>query len=353
MNTVPEPVERAPLLALSLAELETRVVALGGRAFHARIVRREVLERGVLDYGAMTSLPAGLRSALAEEVPLLGGTEVERRVAPDGTTKLLIALPRADDTPGKPATVETVHIPSRKRERGATLCVSTQVGCPVACPFCASGLLGLTRNLASHEILEQYARGRALGELGRSVVMGIGEPLLNYAALREALDVVHAEMGLGARKITVSTVGFPERVRRAAESAPQHELAISLHTAFDEQRDELVPAMRGTPIEEVLDAGDAWFVATGREITYEIVLLAGVTDTPAHATELARRLRGRRCTVNLIPFNAVEESPYRRPRPEDVEHFKQSLTDAGLVATVRWSRGLEHDAACGQLRARA
>lgn len=347
----PDPGERATLLALSPAELEGRVTALGGRPFHARIARREVLARGVLDYAAMTSLPAALRGRLSEELPILAGVELERRQAPDRTTKLLIELPRRG---AGEATVEAVFIPSRKSAagQGATLCVSTQIGCPVACPFCASGLLGLTRNLAAHEILEQYVRGRALGELSRSVVMGIGEPLLNYEALRAALEVVHAEMGLGARRITVSTVGFPERVRRAALSEPGHELAISLHTAFDEQRDELVPAMRGTPIEEVLAAGDAWFAATGREVTYEIVLMAGVTDTSAHAQELARRLAGRRCTVNLIPFNPVPESPFRRPAPEDVQSFQQSLETAGLVATVRWSRGLERDAACGQLRAR-
>lgn len=344
--------ERRPLLALAPEELAAKVVALGGRPFHARIVRREVLERGVLDYGAMTSLPRALREALGAEVPLLAGVEAGRSAAPDRTTKLLIALPRRG---AQDATVETVHIPPRRPEsgKGATLCVSTQVGCPVGCPFCASGLAGLARNLEAHEILEQFVRGRALGALSRAVVMGIGEPLLNYAALRAALDVVHAEMGLGARRITVSTVGFPERVRRVAESSPPHELAISLHTPFDAQRDELVPAMRGTPIEEVLAAGDAWFDATGREATYEIVLLAGLTDTPEHARELARRLAGRRCTVNLIPFNAVPESPYRRPSPEAVQRFQATLSEAGLVATVRWSRGLERDAACGQLRARA
>ncbi len=343
--------EGRALLELSPEELTAKVVALGGRTFHARVVRREVLVRGVLDYGAMTSLPRALRDALSEQVPLLAGVEAGRSVAPDRTTKLLIALPRRGV---QDATVETVHIPPRRPEsgKGATLCVSTQVGCPVGCPFCASGLAGLARNLEAHEILEQFVRGRALGPLSRSVVMGIGEPLLNYGALRAALDVVHGEMGLSARKITVSTVGFPERVRRVAESDPPHELAISLHTPFDAQRDELVPAMRGTPIEEVLAAGDAWFGATGREVTYEIVLLAGLTDTAEHARELTNRLVGRRCTVNLIPFNAVPESPYRRPSPDSVERYRTTLDEAGLVATVRWSRGLERDAACGQLRAR-
>jgi 23S rRNA (adenine2503-C2)-methyltransferase len=235
---------------------------------------------------------------------------------------------------------------------GATLCVSTQVGCPVGCPFCASGQLGLVRNLESHVIVEQYVRGAAIGPLGRSVVMGMGEPLLNYANLSRALDVVHDEMGLGSRKVTVSTVGFPERLRKLAPLKPRFQLAISLHTPDQEQRDVLVPAMKGVPIEEVIAAGDDWFEKTGREITYEYVLLGGENDSEGHARRLAERLRGKRCTVNLIPFNAVSGSPYRRMRSEDVERFRLTLERARVVATVRWSRGQESDAACGQLRVR-
>jgi 23S rRNA (adenine2503-C2)-methyltransferase len=255
---------------------------------------------------------------------------------------------------GKDATVETVHIPPRDpaSTKGATLCVSTQVGCPVACPFCASGRAGLVRNLDAHEIVEQYVRGRALGELSRSVVMGIGEPLLNYEALSRALDVVHDEMNLGSRKVTVSTVGFPDRLRRIAPTKPRFQLAISLHTPDQAQRDRLVPAMKGVPIDEVLAAGDDWFEKTGREITYEYVLLAGENDTREHAERLAERLRGRRCTVNLIPFNPVDDSGFGRPSAQDVDRFQRTLEGRGIVATVRWSRGVGSDAACGQLRVR-
>jgi len=248
-----------------------------------------------------------------------------------------------------------VHIPSHDPAsgRGATLCVSTQVGCPVGCPFCASGKAGLMRNLAAHEIAEQFLRGRALGPIARSVVMGIGEPLLNHEALALALDVVHDEMGLGNRKVTVSSVGFPERLRRIAPTRPRYQLAISLHTPDDDQRDLLVPAMAGVPIADVLAAGDDWFEHTGREVTYEVVLLAGENDTPGHARRLARRLAGRRCTVNLIPYNPVGEAPYGRPEPADVERFQHVLVAAGVVCTVRWSRGVQSDAACGQLRIRS
>jgi 23S rRNA (adenine2503-C2)-methyltransferase len=336
---------KRPFFAHSPAEAEAAVVALGGKPFHARIVRREVAVRGVLDYAAMTGLSAALRARLANELPLSSAREVARSTARDGTVKLLLAFPDG-------RTVETVWIPSRTAGKGATLCVSTQVGCPVRCPFCASGAAGLARNLEAHEIVEQYLHGRALGPLARSVVMGIGEPLLNYENLLAALAVVRGELGLGARKITVSTVGFPARLDRASEADPPFQLAISLHSPDDEQRWELVPAMQGVPVEEVLAAGDRWFERTGREITYEYVLLGGTNDTRGHAERLAARLHRRRATVNLIPYNPVAEGAYARPAAESAERFRATLADAGIVATVRWSRGLEADAACGQLRQR-
>ncbi|MCZ6599154.1 MAG: 23S rRNA (adenine(2503)-C(2))-methyltransferase RlmN [Planctomycetota bacterium] len=336
---------KGTLLSLAPVATEELVASLGGRPFHARIARREVFERGVLDYAEMSALPAGLRELLTAELPILTAVEESRSVAQDGTTKLLLRYPDG-------ATVETVHIPSRRPKRGATLCVSTQVGCPVGCPFCASGKLGLKRNLEAHEIVEQFLLGRAIGPVSRSVVMGIGEPLLNYAALSAALEIVHDELGLGARRITVSTVGFPERLRKIAPTRPPFQLAISLHTPDDEQRAELVPTMAGVPIAEILAAGDDWFERTGREITYEYVLLGGVNDTRGHATRLAERLRGRRATVNLIPYNPIEKDLYERPSREAVDRFHRGLTEAGIVATVRWSRGVEAEAACGQLRLR-
>lgn len=357
------------LLAYSPAELALRIVEWGGKPFHAKILRQNVLEKGLLDYAAMSSLPKDLRERLSAAVPILASTELARTQARDGTTKLLIGFARntavREARPGVPlaqsfaqASVETVHMPSLYLDEegssvgGATLCVSTQVGCPIGCPFCASGQLGLMRNLATHEIVEQYVRGRALGPLARSVVMGMGEPLLNQANLLAALDIVHDEMGLGARKITVSTVGHPERLRALAPQKPRFQLAISLHTPDQEQRDELVPAMKGIPIEEILSAGDDWFEKTGREITYEYVLLGGTNDSLGHAQRLVQRLRNRRAVVNLIPYNPVAEGPFRRPDKQQVAQFQAALQSAQIVATVRWSRGLEGDAACGQLRLR-
>lgn len=341
--------EARSLLALGPEETVAAVESRGGRAFQARSLRRHVFERGVLDYAEMTDLPARLREQLSEELPILRGEERARSQAPDGTVKLLTRLPERRGVGGS---VETVWIASSRADRGATLCVSTQVGCPVRCPFCASGKLGLERNLDGAEILEQFVRGIAVGPYSRCVVMGIGEPLLNLPALEHALDAVRDEIGLGARKITVSTVGFPDRLRRLAERKPRFQLAISLHTPFDEQRDELVPLMAGTSIEDVLEAGDHWFRVTGREVTYEYVLLGGANDSYDHAERLVARLRGRRATVNLIPYNPVDGDRWRRPESGSVNRFRSHLEASGLVATVRWSKGVAADAACGQLRQR-
>jgi len=344
-----------PFLALTPDELVERVVELGGRPFHAKVAR-EALFSGARTYEEMTSLSATLREALGANLPLLSSELRHTTRASDGATKLLLGFPTRDEGSDE---VETVHIPPHnpKSPKGATLCVSTQVGCPVACPFCASGLAGLVRNLEAHEVLEQFLRGMEIGPIGRAVVMGIGEPLLNYESVRTALDVVNAELGIGTRKVTLSTVGFPDRVRAVAPTKPPFQLAISLHTPFDEERDVLVPAMKGVPIEDVLSAGDEWFRETHREVTYEYVLLGGHNDTPHHAAELGRRLRGRRATVNLIPWNPLTRAPgdeplpsYRRPRAEVVAGFQEDVQSLGTVTTVRWSRGLESDAACGQLR---
>jgi 23S rRNA (adenine2503-C2)-methyltransferase len=344
-------VPRSPsLLALTPRETELAFERLGAKPFHARIVRAQVFEHGALDYAAMSALPKELRVRLSTELPIASGREIDRRVAPDGTTKLLVRFPGA-----KEIDVETVHLPPSTSGKAATLCVSSQAGCPVGCPFCASGLLGLARNLESAEILEQYVRGRALGPLSRSVVMGMGEPLLNYERLARALDVVHDEMGLGARAITVSTVGFPDRLRRIAPTRPRFQLAISLHTPDQEQRDLLVPAMRGVPVAEIVAAADDWFERTGREVTYEYALLGGCNDSSGHAERLARLLTRRRATVNLIPWNPVaSETPsaWKRPDAAAVERFRDVLAARGVVATVRWSKGVEADAACGQLRLR-
>lgn len=334
------------LLSLPFDDWSTRLEPLGARAFHASSLRRWLFERGVIDPLAMTDLPTLLRESLAAGAPRLFATrEVERHGAPDGTTKLLLEL---DD--GK--RVETVHIPGRD---GPTLCVSTQVGCAVGCPFCASGMLGLERNLATHEIVEQFLRGQALGRLSRAVVMGIGEPSMNLENTLAALDTIHAPTGLnlGARRITISTVGFPRKIRRLARHPVPYQVAISIHAVDQALRDRLVPIMHGTSLETIHAACRDYFDTTGRELTIEYVLLRDVNDSATHAQALARWMQGLRATANLIPYNPVSDLSFQRPEAGTPEAFAAELARRGIKATIRWSKGLDEAAACGQLRIRS
>lgn len=334
----------ARLGALAGAAGVSRAAALGPA--WARALKRWLFQRGILEPERMSDLPLALREALAAaKPPFLTSREVERRSAPDGTVKLLLELADGER-------VETVNMPGSS---GPTLCVSTQVGCAVGCLFCASGLAGLRRNLSSGEILEQFVRGNALRPIRRAVVMGIGEPSMNLEATLRALDAVHDPSGLdlGARKITISTIGFPAKIARLAEHPRRYQLAVSLHAADQALRDHLVPLARSVRLEELHAALRDYFAKTGRELTLEYVLLRGVNDAESQARDLARWMTGLRATVNLIPFNPVDEAPFRRPRREDVEAFAAALARNGITATVRWSKGVEGDAACGQLRVRA
>ena len=279
-------------------------------------------------------------------------------LAADGTEKLLLRL-HDDDT------VECVIIPDGER---TTLCISTQVGCPVGCVFCASGMFGVRRNLTAGEIAEQVlmAKSRLATDedagdapssrrLTNLVVMGMGEPMLNLDGLLPALQRIHdpAGINLGARRITVSTSGYPRQMERFAEADPSYNLAVSLHAADDELRKNLVPTASNT-VAEIVAAADRYFGTKGREVTYEVVLLAGKNDRRIDANNMIDLLRGMPCTVNLIPWNPVEEivDKHGLGRPDDrrVDQFAQSLRDAGLNVTVRRQRGADRSAACGQLR---
>ena len=334
--------ERRALLSLRPDELEALVVEAGGKRFHAASMRRWVLERGAAEMSQITDLPKLVLGRLSQKITLLESEVAARREAADGTTKILLKLRDG----------ETIEVVRMKGTSTATACISTQVGCPMACAFCASGLNGLVRNLETHEILEQVVRARQIGPIGRIVVMGIGEPLLNLEALLGALDVVTAPDGiaLSGRKITISTIGLPDRIRKLAQANKPYTLAISLHAPTDALRNELIPTAKKVTIDSLLASAREYFRATGREVTFEYVLLRDVNDRIEQARELARRLRGVRATVNLIPYNPVASLPFRRPTEDSVRAFREALRRAGLVATVRWSRGVEADAACGQLR---
>jgi 23S rRNA (adenine2503-C2)-methyltransferase len=244
-------------------------------------------------------------------------------------------------------------------ENRRTACVSTQVGCGMGCVFCASGLEGVARNLSAGEIVEQLVRLRNLlpGEvrLSNIVVMGMGEPLANLENLLEALRLAGDPegMNIGARHVTISTVGLPAKIRKLAELGKQYHLAVSLHAPDDELRNRIVPTNPQTGIHAILEAADYFFAKTGRQVTYEYVLLGGLNDGIEQGRALARLLTGRKAHVNLIPFNDVEGLPYRRPSPESLSNFTDALRQAGISVKVRKRKGSEIDAACGQLRRKA
>jgi 23S rRNA (adenine2503-C2)-methyltransferase len=340
------------ILDLSPEELRAWMVQHGQPAWRARQVRRWLIQVGIESFRAMTDLPLALREELAAAFVPLQTQVVQHREAADGTHKLLLGL-----SDGR--LIECVLIQEAGRR---TACISTQVGCGMGCVFCASGLGGLERNLTAAEILEQLLRLRNLPPPGGSgperlthvVVMGMGEPLANLEVLLAALDVATASdgLGLGARHITISTVGLPAKIRRLADSGKQYHLAVSLHAPDDALRDRIVPTNPKTGLAAILEAADYFFEKTGRQVTFEYVLLRGLNDDPSQARALAGLLRGRHAHVNLIPFNDVAGLPYRRPTQQALEAFVATLRRAGLSVKVRKRKGSEIDAACGQLRRR-
>ena len=325
------------------------MVERGYPAYRARQVLDWVIRRRATSFEPMSDLPKGLRRQLDEEWTAFGTRVAFHDVAPDGTDKLVVEC-----RDGRP--VECVLMAEGPRR---TICISTQVGCGMGCVFCASGLKGVERNLSADEIIEQVLHLRNLlpaEETGTHiVVMGMGESLANLDALIAALDrICSADDGLGIsqRRVTISTVGLPEKIRKLAELDRQYHLAVSLHAPTEELRNELVPVNEAVGLSAVMEAADAYFERTGRQITYEYVLLSGINDRPADAKALARLLAARRSHVNLIPYNPVAGLPYGRPEPEAVDRFVAILRDKGISVTVRKTKGRAIDAACGQLRRR-
>ncbi|MFP6703510.1 MAG: 23S rRNA (adenine(2503)-C(2))-methyltransferase RlmN [Planctomycetaceae bacterium] len=315
-------------------------------AYRAEQLGQWIYRRRAESIDEMIDLPGPLRKQLAADFDLFSGTILRHQVARDRTEKLLVEL--AD---GKQ--VECVLMRESSRW---TVCVSTQVGCAMGCVFCASGLLGLDRNLTASEILEQVLRLTRRLEpderLTNIVVMGIGEPLANLEPLLEALEFVHADDGLGLspRRITISTVGLPNGIRQLAEIGRPYNLAVSLHAPNDELRNRLVPVNNQIGIAAILEAADEYFQLTGRRVTYEYVLLAETNDQPRHARQLAALLGNRNAHVNLIPMNSVDVLPWNSPAAPQTERFATILDEAGIATTVRKRKGADIDAACGQLR---
>ncbi|MCH2211212.1 MAG: 23S rRNA (adenine(2503)-C(2))-methyltransferase RlmN [Fuerstiella sp.] len=337
---------RRPLLSVSKSEFLVWLANVGQPRYRHRQIFQWMVDRRVTSFDQMTDLPAGFRDQLSREFLFSSFEQVGHQVASDRTEKLLLKL-----SDGELMECVLMRDPGRR-----TVCISTQVGCAMGCVFCASGLLGVKRDLTATEIFEQVLVLHRLMEdderITNVVVMGIGEPLANYRNLMSALDFLTDEFGLGARRITVSTVGLPKQIREFARCGRQFNLAVSLHAPNDELRSEIVPVNQGTGLKEILSAADEFFAVTGRRISYEYVLLSGINDQPEHARELSMLLRGRNAHVNLIPVNGVSELAVSAPRPPMTHRFVSVLESGAIQVTVRKRKGTDIDAACGQLRLR-
>jgi 23S rRNA (adenine2503-C2)-methyltransferase len=339
---------RPSLYDQEFEHLETWVKEQGDRSFRASQIFNWAYDKQATSFDAMTNIPPALRATLEEALPL-GTMTVEQEFATkDETYKTLYKTFDGQY-------VETVLMLYPDR---ATVCVSCQVGCAVGCAFCATGLGGLTRNLSAGEIVQQTIdAARKAKQMGRTltnlVMMGMGEPLQNYAETMKFIRIIHDPrgMGFGARRITISTSGIVPRIDALAQEPLQLNLAVSLHAPNDELRSSLVPVNKRWNIGELLDACDRYIATTGRRISFEYALMSGINDSDEIATELGQLLRGRLCHVNVIPFNPVDVLEFERPTKAGIDRFAEILTAQGIPTTVRYSRGLEIAAACGQLRA--
>ncbi len=352
---------------MSASDVSAWCESHGMKRFRAKQILEWVYQHGEPDQLKWTNLSERDRRCAKEELSVLTGRTISHQLATDGTQKLLIQW---DDGPASadPLRVlaedsslqtECVMIPSLGQDvHRKTACISSQVGCPVGCKFCASGLSGLDGNLSAGRIVEQAWRLGQLEGVGRIsniVFMGMGEPLSNFKPVVNAVRTLSAAppegMGIGARRITISTVGLPKAIERLADELELPvTLALSLHAPNDDIRRELIPWAEYTSIDQLLSACSKWFAKTGREITLEYTLLGRLNDQPHHAKELVGVAKSLRANINLIRYNEVDGLPYKRPRDNDVTRFQTILRDGGLNCHIRASRGRDIAAACGQLR---
>jgi 23S rRNA (adenine2503-C2)-methyltransferase len=332
----------AVLLGKSLAQLTEWVQQQGQPAYRGKQLHQWIYEKAARSLVDISVFPKQWRETLAD-YPIGRSTIHYRSIAPDETRKYLLRL--ADGL-----IIETVGIPTAKR---LTVCVSSQVGCPMACDFCATGKGGFTRHLQSHEIIDQVLSVQEdFGQRVTNVVfMGMGEPLLNLAEVVASVRALNGDVGIGQRSLTISTVGIPGKIRQLAEHHLQVTFAVSLHASNQQLREQLIPSATHYTLDNLMDDCRAYVQITGRRVTFEYVLLAGTNDLPEHALELTKLLRGFQTHVNLIPYNPIQEADYQRPQRQRIEAFTEILQEKHIAVSVRFSRGLEADAACGQLRA--
>lgn len=333
---------------LTFEELEERLTGAGLPRFRADQIFRWTYARLAEQYDEITVLPKDLRAQLPELLPLTKLEPVRAIETDDGQTRKLLF--RTFDGEH----LETVLMLYADR---TTVCVSCQVGCAVGCAFCATGMMGLTRNLTTGEMVSQVVEAareaRALGRtLTNIVMMGMGEPFQNYDAVLKMVGILHDPRGLnfGARRTTLSTSGLIPFIDRLAGEPFQVKLAVSLHAPNDALRDTLVPLNRRYPVGELINACRRYVGTTGRRVTFEYALIKGVNDSDEIAIELTTLLKGLLCHVNVIPLNPTPAAPFERPSPERIERFAETIRQHGIPATVRYSRGVDIAAACGQLR---
>lgn len=342
------------LLGLSTPELQALLGADGIPAYRGAQVAHWLYVRSARAYAQMTNLPKPVQDRLAATHQIGRSEILSSSQSTDGTVKLLLRLSDGN-------TVETVGLPYTNR---TSCCVSTQVGCPMGCVFCATGLSGYVRNLTAGEIVDQvlsvqeYLRERDGSPAGNRTridhvtFMGMGEPLLNYAATMQAVQVLNGEMGIAMRHVTISTVGFVPGILKLARAGLQLTLAVSLHAPSDELRHRLVPGMTRYGVKHIVAACRTYVRQTGRRVTFEYCLLKGVNDSVDEAESLAALLRGLNCHVNLIAFNPVDDPRLSGPSRDALRRFREALSSHGIQVTQRMQRGADVDAACGQLRRR-
>lgn len=341
------PVDR--ITDLSFEEVTMWLESEGIEQYRAQQLFEWIYKKRVSKFEEMTNVSKSLRTALAKEFVVRGSECVEvRDSASTDTTKYLFRLHDGE-------TIETVLMRDRNRH---TICISTQVGCPLACAFCATGQSGFVRDLATGEIVEQVLAVMDMeGMEDRSpnvVYMGMGEPMLNYDSTAKSIRILMDSrgVGIGARRITVSTAGVLSGISRFSKEEWQVRLSISLHSVDDRVRGRIMPVARQCTVDELMDAVRVYSEVSGRQVTFEYVLIAGVNDSPKHAEALAERVRDIPCSVNLIMCNRSEDNEFGPPQKQGAHLFRRILTKSGVRATLRKPRGRDVEAACGQLRRR-
>jgi 23S rRNA (adenine2503-C2)-methyltransferase len=332
------------LLGYTLPDMENLMLELGQKSFKARQLFKWIYNLYERDFDQMTDLSLKLRRKLAENCAVTGLEAREMARSEDGTEKFLFELPD-----GK--LIESVLIPDGNKR---TVCISTQSGCPLGCEFCATGLMGFGRDLSVGEIVAQllYVRGVYGDDAFHNVVlMGMGEPLLNYDNMIAALEIISSEIGLSfsAKRVTVSTVGIVPRIYNLADSGHKVNLAISLHAATDEKRQRLMPIAKKYVLDELIKAAGYFARQRKKRVTFEYIIFRGFNDTEDDAIALAKLIRGIPCKINILAYNPVNDLPYGRPSDDEVDRFGRYLYPRAPAVTVRRSRGLDIDAACGQL----